>query len=149
MLKVGSMELSTNNKFLKLLENDRFAAFVGVELMEMQPGYAVAKMEITEKHLNGVNIIQGGAIFTLADFAFAAASNACGQITVGINANISYFKPSDGKTLIAVAKEVSSSHKIANYNVEVFNELKDHIAQLSITGYKKNGTILGEQVSDS
>ena len=137
VLKEGPMELSTNNKLLKLLENDRFAAFVGVELIEIQPGYAVAKMEITEKHLNGVNIIQGGAIFTLADFAFAAASNACGQITVGINANISYFKPSDGKTLIAVAKEVSSSHKIANYMVEVFNENKDHIAQLSITGYKK------------
>lgn len=121
--------MSTNNKFLKLLENDRFAALVGVELIEIQPGYAVAKMEITEKHLNGVNIIQGGAIFTLADFAFAAASN------------ISYFKPSDGKNLIAVAKEVSSSHKIANYKVEVFNENKDHIAELSITGYKKKEAI--------
>ncbi|OLN32444.1 hypothetical protein DSOL_1764 [Desulfosporosinus metallidurans] len=55
------------------------------------------------------------------------------------------LKEGNGKTLIAVAKEVSSSHKIANYNVEVFNEHKDHIAQLSITGYKKNETILGEQ----
>jgi len=127
-----------NNNLIKLMENDRFAAFVGIELVKVQPGYAVAKMNISEKHLNGVDIIQGGAIFTLADFAFAAAANACGQITVAINANISFYKASNGKSLIAEAKEVSSSHKIANYNVDVFNEHRDHIAQLSITGYKKN-----------
>ncbi|MDP4126040.1 MAG: PaaI family thioesterase [Bacillota bacterium] len=126
------------DKLMKLLENDRFAAFVGIELVKVQPGFAVAKMDISEKHMNGVNIIQGGAIFTLADFAFAAASNACGQITVGINANISYFKASKGKILIAEAKEVSVSQKIANFNVDVFNENKDHIAQLSITGFKKS-----------
>lgn len=121
----------------KLMENDRFAAFVGIKLVKLEPGYAVAELDISEKHLNGVDIIQGGAIFTLADFAFAAASNACGQITVAINANISYYKASTGTTLIAEAKEASASHKIANYNVDVFNEHREHIAHLSITGYKK------------
>ncbi|EGW41309.1 PaaI family thioesterase [Desulfosporosinus sp. OT] len=133
--------MQTNDKLIKLLENDRFAAFVGIELVKVQPGYAVTKMDISEKHLNGVNIIQGGAIFTLADFAFAAASNACGQVTVGINASIAYFQASKGNILIAEAKEVATSQKISNYTVDVFNENKDHIAQLSITGYKKNEKI--------
>jgi len=93
-----------NNKLMELLKNDRFAAYIGIELVKVEPGYAMVKMEISEKHLNGANIIQGGAIFTLADFAFAAASNACGHVTVGINANISYFQASTGKTLIAEAK---------------------------------------------
>lgn len=48
-----------NNNLTKLMENDRFATFVGIDLLEVQPGYAVAKMDITEKHLNGVDIIQG------------------------------------------------------------------------------------------
>lgn len=133
--------MQINDKVIKLLENDRFATFIGIELVKVEPGYAEAKMDISEKHLNGVNIIQGGAIFTLADFAFAAASNACGQVTVGINANIAYFQTSKGKTLIAEAKEVAASRKISNYTVDVFNENKDHIAQLSITGYKKNEKI--------
>lgn len=127
-----------NNNLTKLMENDRFATFVGIDLLEVQPGYAVAKMDITEKHLNGVDIIQGGAIFTLADFAFAAAANAYGQITVAINANISYFKAIKGGSLTAEAREVSGSHKIANYKVDVFNEHRDLIAQLTTTGYKKN-----------
>lgn len=120
------------------MKNDRFAAFTGIELLEVEPGYAVAKIDISEKHLNGVDIIQGGVIFTLADFAFAAAANASGQITVAINANISYYQASNGKVLLAEAKEKSVSRKIVNYNVEVLNEHRDLIAQLSITGYKKN-----------
>lgn len=121
----------------KLLANDRFASYVGIELVDVQPGYALVKMEISEKHLNGVNIIQGGAIFTLADFAFAAASNSLGQVTVGISANIAYFKASEGRTLIAVAKELSDSKTIAHYNVLITNENEDNIAQVNFVGYKK------------
>jgi len=122
----------------KMLKNDRFASSIGIELVKMEPGNAVAKMDIMENHLNGVNMIQGGAIFTLADFAFAAAANASGQVTVGLNANIAYFKASKGKTLIAEAKEVSASKKIAHYNVDVFNENKEYIARVSFTGFKKD-----------
>ena len=125
-------------KLRNLLENDRFASFIGIELVEMEPGYAVAKMDISENHLNGVDMIQGGAIFTLADFAFAAAANASGHITVGINANIAYFQASKGKKLIAEAKEVAVSQKIAHYKVDVCNENKDYIAQVSFTGYKRH-----------
>lgn len=126
-----------DDKLIKLLENDRFATFIGIKLVTMEPGYAVAKMDILESHLNGVNMIQGGAIFTLADFAFAAAANACGRVTVGITANITYLNASKGKSLIAEAKEVAASHKIGHYNVDVYNENRDYIAQVSITGYKK------------
>ncbi|MDR3540180.1 MAG: PaaI family thioesterase [Desulfosporosinus sp.] len=127
-----------DDKLRELLKNDRFAAFIGIELVEMELGHAVAKMNIMENHLNGVNMIQGGVIFTLADFAFAAAANASGHVTVGINANIAYFQASKGKMLIAEAKEAAVSRKIVHYNVNVFNENKDYIAQVSFTGYKKD-----------
>ena len=137
-LAESRLKVLMDDKLIKFLKNDRFATFMGIELVKMQPGYAEAKMEILENHLNGLNMIQGGAIFTLADFAFAAAANASGHVTVGMNANIAYFKASKGKLLIAEAKEVSASQKIAHYNVDVFNENNDHIAQVSIIGYKKN-----------
>lgn len=130
-----------NHQLEKLLANDRFASYVGIELVKVQPGNALVKMEISEKHLNGVNIIQGGAIFTLADFAFAAASNAGGQVTVGINANIAYFKASSGKTLIAEAKEISVSQTIVHYNVIIVNENEETIAQVNFVGFKKKEKI--------
>ena len=122
---------------IKFIKNDRFAAYLGIELVEVEDGYAVVKMEITDDHLNGVNTVQGGVIFTLADFAFAAASNAKGLVTVGINANIAYFKPPKGKLLIAEAKEIASSRKLCNYSVDIFDEDKDIIARFNATGYKK------------
>lgn len=123
---------------IKLVERDRFAAYNGIKIENISPGYAVTKMVVTENHLNGVNIIQGGAIFTLADYAFAAAANSSGQITVGINASISYFKASKGKTLMAEAKEISSSNKMTTYNVDVTDDNNELIARLCVTGYKKS-----------
>ena len=54
----------------EMLANDRFAVNAGVELLEIQPGYAKARMLITQNHLNAGGVCQGGALFTLADLAF-------------------------------------------------------------------------------
>ena len=69
---------------LKNVKNDRFAQLLGIEIVEASPGYALVEMKIEDKHKNGINIVQGGAIFTLADYAFAIASNADGSTTVVI-----------------------------------------------------------------
>lgn len=127
----------TDKTPLILLENDRFAAYNNIKLISMETGFAIAEMEIKEHHLNGVGTVQGGAIFTLADFAFAAASNAGGIITVGLGASISYFKPPVGKKITAEAKEVSSGKKICTTNVDIFDEDKTLIAQFVGTGYHK------------
>ena len=68
-------------------------------------GYAKAIMNIEKKHLNALKTVQGGAIFTLADLTFAAASNAYGTVVVAINANISFVKAAAGKTLTAKQKK--------------------------------------------
>ncbi|HEX9062211.1 MAG TPA: PaaI family thioesterase [Clostridia bacterium] len=126
-----------NNDLIKLVENDRFATYVGIKLVKVEIGYAVTQMEISDNHLNGANIVQGGAIFTLADYAFAAASNSKGSLTLGVNANISYFKSPKGKLLTAEAREVSSGNKLCSYNVDVFDDNNDLIARFNATGYIK------------
>ncbi|KOA21441.1 acyl-coenzyme A thioesterase PaaI [Clostridium homopropionicum DSM 5847] len=126
-----------NTDMLKFVENDRFAKFIGIKLIEVRPAYAIAQMEITENHLNGLNLVQGGAIFTLADYAFAAASNSKGFATVSINTNISFLKSPIGKILTAEAKEISSSKSICIYNIDVFDEDNTLIATLSSTGFIK------------
>ena len=66
-------------------DNDRFARHNGIELLAAKPGWARVKMEIQDYHFNGAGTVHGGAIFTLADFAFAVASNSQGQLAMGIN----------------------------------------------------------------
>ncbi len=126
-----------NHDMTKHVDNDRFASYTGIKLTKIDIGYAEAELALEEKHLNGVNIVQGGVFFTLADFAFAAASNAKGLVTVSINASIAYFKSPTGKKLTAKAKEISSSRKLCNYVVDIFDEDGTLVAKFNGTGYIK------------
>lgn len=122
---------------IKRVSNDRFARLAGVRLIELKPGYAVTEMEITENHLNGVDRVQGGAIFTLADYAFAAASNSDGIPTLGININITYFKSPSGSRIRAVASEISVQNRIGGYRVDIFDDDGSLIACFNGLGYRK------------
>ena len=121
----------------KFFKKDNFIVNVGIELLEVSPGYAKAKLEIEERHLNALKTVQGGALFTLADIAFAAAINAHGNAAVVINANMSFVKAATKGTLIAEAKETSISPKIATYNVDITDDNGDIIAIYQGMGYRK------------
>lgn len=128
-----------DKEMIETVVKDQFAKLLGLELVKVDIGYAEVRMEIKEEHFNGLGIVQGGAIFTLADFAFAAASNAGGKVTVGINANITYSKPAKGKYLLAKATETSSSRSLCNYTVDIFDEDNEVlIAKFNATGFIKN-----------
>jgi acyl-CoA thioesterase len=118
-------------------KKDNFTVNLGIELLEVSPGYAKAKLDIEEKHLNALKIVQGGALFTLADLAFAAALNAHGSTAVVINANISFVKAATKGTLTAEAKETSISPKIATYNVDITDDNGDIVAIYQGMGYRK------------
>jgi acyl-CoA thioesterase len=125
----------------KFLTRDQFCEFIGVELLEVEPGRAKTKMEIKEHHLNGVGIVQGGAIFTLADLAFAAAANSHGTVAVGINVDIAYVKAVSGGILYAQATEESLGSKLATYAVKVTNQDGDLIASFQGMVYRKKEPI--------
>ena len=122
-------------------KNDTFAEHLGIELLEVSEGRAKAKMEIKGHHLNGVNIAHGGAIFSLADLAFAVASNSHKTIALAINASISFLKAVSGGTLFAEAKEVSLNPKLATYEVRVIDEHNDLTAIFLGTVYRKKDKI--------
>ena len=125
------------NKLKQMLLNDRFAGHNDIRLLSIEKGSAVAEMNISEKHLNGVNIIQGGALFTLADFAFAAASNSQGRIAVATNASISFFKAVSSGKITATARELNSGKTLSTYSVEICDETGSKIAHFTGTAFHK------------
>ncbi len=125
----------------RYFKKDNFVMDVGIELLEVSPGYAKAKLDIKEKHLNALKTVQGGALFTLADIAFAAALNAYGNDAVVINANISFVKAVGKGTLIAEAKEISISPKIATYSVNITDDNGDIVAIYQGIGYRKKTSL--------
>ena len=79
-------------------ENDHFATASGMRLVELRPGFAKTSLEVEDRHLNSVGMVHGGAIFTLADFAFGAAVKTGGRVAPAISTNLSFLKATHAGT---------------------------------------------------
>ena len=122
-----------------LNKTDRFAANAGCQITEVDEHHAVARMTVTQQHLNGGNVCQGGALFTLADLAIAALMNCRGQLTFGINNNIMFVSSArEGDELTAEAVNVCDHHKIPTVEVRVTNQDGRLICHVTGIGYRKN-----------
>jgi acyl-CoA thioesterase len=104
------------------MNRDHFAIdVVGIEIVDVSAGAASVRLVVGERHLNGVGITQGGVLFTLADYAFAIATNTvAGQVAVGIECNMSYMSPSKvGAVLVCEARETSRTRSLASVEATV------------------------------
>ena len=125
----------------EFLKNDQFAACSGVELTEVKPGYARARMLVTARHLNGGGVCQGGALFTLADLAFAAVANSHRQLTLSVNANITFLRSVKEGYVYAEATEVFNHHRIPFIEVRITDEAGELIAIFTSSGYRKSAEL--------
>ena len=117
---------------------DHLAEALGIKLVEAKDGYCKDTMKIEKIHTNALNFTHGGAIFTLADYAFAQACNFGDKIAVALQVSINYLRPSTiGDVLIAEANRVSNGKTTGFYNVTVCKEDKI-IAVFSGVAFRKN-----------
>lgn len=125
----------------EFFKRDKFAEYCSIELVEVSLGSAKAEMEIKEEHLNGLNTVHGGAIFTLADFTFAAAANSYGIATVAINVSITYMTAITRGKVTAVAREISRNPKLSTYTIDIFNEEGEVTAVFQGLAYQKKQSL--------
>ena len=118
-----------------LNRNDRFSRHNAMQLVTLSKGYAEAEMEVTGQSLNGFDLAQGGAIFTLADLALAGAANSHGIHAVAMNSTISYVRPGIKGKLRAVAREVNRGKRTGLYEIEVRNAEDKLVAKVTSTAF--------------
>ena len=111
------------------IASDPFCETLGVELVDIGPGTATTELTVAEDLLNFHGTPHGGAVYSLADAAFAAASNAEGDTALALETNISYLDAVDvGETLTADAERLHESRRTASYDVTVTDEDGDRVA---------------------
>jgi acyl-CoA thioesterase len=125
----------------RFFRDDRFARSVGIRLEEVRPGYARARMTAGERHLNAVDVVQGGAVFTLADLAFAACSNSHGNVAVAVSVSIQYVRAGRRGPLVAEAVEVAVSPKLSSVEVKVADRKGELVAIFTGLAYRKRETL--------
>ncbi len=118
-------------------EKDRLAKLLGIEILEVSLGQAKLAMKVEEMHLNGADVLHGGAIFTLADTAFAVASNSHEKLSLAVSASITFLKATPlGETIYATAKELSTTRKTGHYLIEITNSKEELISSFTGTVYR-------------
>ncbi len=121
---------------------DKAARGLGIRLEEAGPGTCRVSMPVTAEMINAVGVTQGGVTFTLADFAFAVASNSHGQTAVALNANITFTAASRvGDVLTAHATEESRGRRTATYRVEVRNQDEALVGLFTGTVYRRSDAL--------
>jgi acyl-CoA thioesterase len=116
---------------------DYFAEELSIKVLETKDGYAEVSMKVEKKHTNALGFTHGGAIFSLADYAFALACNFGDNIAVAVQVSINFLKPSvEGDLLIAEATRISDGKTMGLYNVTVKNKDKT-VAFFSGLAFKK------------
>ena len=81
--------------------HDRFAEHAGCRIVEGSRDHAVCELDIQDHHRNALGNVMGGAIFTLADFALAIASNVGEAPTVSVSNSVEFISAAKGSRLIA------------------------------------------------
>ena len=95
---------------------------LGIELLEIAPRRAVMQMLVRQEMTNGHDVCHGGMVFTLADSAFAYASNSYNQTNVAASATIDFVAPAKlGDVLTASAEERANTGRTGFYDVRVTN----------------------------
>jgi acyl-CoA thioesterase len=103
-----------------MLANDAFSQWMGIRILEIEPGYCKLEMRIRPEMCNGFSIAHGGISFSLADSALAFASNAHGIKALSIETSINHLKPLNIDDLIvAEAVEQSKTNKLGIFDVKI------------------------------
>lgn len=108
----------------------------GCRIVEARRGHAVAEMPLdAAKHFNVGGNVMGGAIFTLADYAFAGASM-CGRASsVSLSSTIEFMRATRGTKLIATCDVDQSGRKVGFYTIDVTDDEGVHVARVVSSCY--------------
>lgn len=113
---------------------DRFATErCGIVVDEAAPGHAVCSFPIEAHHRNALGNVMGGAVFTLADFALAVASNFAQQPAVSVSSSIEFIGAAKGSRLTADCEADKSGRRLGFYTTRVEDDRGTLVALVQAT----------------
>lgn len=126
----------------KTFAEDKFATnAAGIIIEAADVNYAMCSLETDSRHMNASNAVMGGAIFTLADFAFAVASNVGNTLTVSLTSQITYLRPCFGGKLTAEARCIKSGKTACSFLIDITDDSGNLVASVATTGCRTDKKI--------
>lgn len=127
----------------KMMRNDLFSQWLGIEVLEIKEGYSKIKMTVRKEMINGFGIVHGGIAFSLADSAFAFACNNRNVLSVALDTSINFLKPVHvNDELIAEATELHNGKSTGLYQIKIINQNNHVVAIFKGTCFRTNKKLI-------
>ena len=125
---------------LQYFSHDGYVKLSGIEIEEITEEKAVVSAKIKPEHLNGNGFVQGGMLYTLADFAFAVLSNYLHPMTVTQGGQIHYLRAAQGSTITATATETARAGRNTVSEVTLRDDKGTVVCICHFNGFVKDVT---------
>lgn len=120
-----------------MYKQDAFSQWLGIEIIDLDVGKAILRMNVREEMANGFGIAHGGITYSLADSALAFAANSHARKSVSIETSISHTAAVKiGDVLQATVSEDSLTNRIAVYHITITNQDQQIVALFKGTVYR-------------
>lgn len=133
----------TLDEVQKFFANDKYATqTTGIEILQAQDGRSKIHLKLDERHKNALGFVMGAVYFTMADFAFAVASNSdetSGYNAVTLSSTINMVNSAKSDELFAEAFPIKDGHSTCFYQIDIYeiiNDKKRPVATVQTAGYK-------------
>ena len=128
-MTTSANEAQANEVVNHMMKHDLFSQWLGIEIIEIKPGYSKIKMTVRPEMINGFGIVHGGIAFSLADSAFAFACNNRNIVSVALDTSINFIKPVHvGDSLVAEATEIHNGKSTGLYHINISNQHQHTVA---------------------
>ena len=126
-----------------MFKRDHAAHALGIELIEIRPGYARMSMKVRPDMVNGHDICHGGLIFALADTAFAYACNSGNKSTVAQSCVVTFLSAArTGDVLTAAATERNRTQRTGLTDIDVTDQSGKLIAVVRGHSHQIKGEVV-------
>lgn len=123
----------------EMMSKDAFSQWLGIQILEVGPGYCKLSMTVRPEMVNGHQTAHGGISYSISDSALAFAANSRGQKAVSIETSIAHIAPVYvNDKLLVICKEINCGKTIGRYESVVYNQNQKIIARF-------NGTVFRHQ----
>ncbi|MEM6721523.1 MAG: hotdog fold thioesterase [Bacteroidota bacterium] len=105
---------------IKMLNQDPFSTWLGIEILECEIGRCKVGLTIRKEMLNSMGKAHGGISYSLADTAFGFAANTHGKYAVSIETSINHIEAlEEGDFIVAESVIEKVKNKLGFNIVEV------------------------------
>ena len=131
------MDINNIEEVRAFFANDKYAADAGCYIEAIGEEYAKVSLTIDERHKNAVGGVMGGVYFTIADFAFAVATNRSRPGTVSVSADITFVGTPKSDKIFAETEKIKEGRSTCCHVVRVNDALGNPLAVVKFLGFHK------------